>query len=170
VRWEQAAKDYQQLVTTFGEGRVLAAAEQILKADKTPLGLIGERRPGWWFGQLLEKPGTALPGPPPRFAASDVDGLKAVGSRNKTVIVTGTVSHVIEESGGGAVRYMRLYFKEAGNVSARTYGFVPTFEGRYGDRGANIVGKTIEITSDFWVQPEGILFRLTDIGQIKVVK
>jgi hypothetical protein len=66
---------------------------------------------------------------------------------------------------------MRLFFKEAGNaVSARTYGFVPTFEGRYGDRGANIVGKTIEITSDFWVQPEGILFRLTDIAQIKVLK
>lgn len=171
VRWEQAAKDYQQLVATYGEGRVLAAAEQVLKAEKTPLGLIGERRPGWWFGQLLEKPGTALPGPPPRFAASDVDGLKAVGSMTKTVVVTGTVSHVIEESGGGAVRYMRLFFKEAGNaVSARTYGFVPTFEGRYGERGANIVGKTIEITSDFWVNPDGILFRLTDIAQIKVIR
>jgi hypothetical protein len=86
-----------------------------------------------------------------RLAVSDIDGLKAAAGR--TVVATGTVSHVIEESGGGAVRYMRLFFKEAGNsVSARTYGFVPTFEGRYGDRGANIVGKTIEITSDFWVK------------------
>jgi hypothetical protein len=37
-------------------------------------------------------------------------------------------------------------YKESGTqVSARTYGFVPTFERRYGERGAGIVGKTIEV-------------------------
>ena len=168
-RWEDALAGYRELVAKYGEKSVLSAAAQVLKADKSPLGLIEHRRPGWWLGQLLEKPGLTLPGPIPRLAVSDIEGLKAAVGR--TVVATGTVSHVIEESGGGAVRYMRLFFKEAGNsVSARTYGFVPTFEGRYGDRGANIVGKTIEITSDFWVNPDGILFRLTDIAQIKVIR
>ncbi|HET9264124.1 MAG TPA: TonB family protein [Vicinamibacterales bacterium] len=168
-RWEDALAGYRELVAKYGEKNVLSAAAQVLKAEKSPLGLIEHRRPGWWLGQLLEKPGLTLPGPIRRLAVSDIDGLKAAAGR--TVVATGTVSHVIEESGGGAVRYMRLFFKEAGNsVSARTYGFVPTFEGRYGDRGANIVGKTIEITSDFWVNSDGILFRLTDIAQIKVIR
>jgi TonB family protein len=168
-RWEDALAGYRELVAKYGEKSVLSAAAQVLKAEKSPLGLIEHRRPGWWLGQLLEKPGLPLPGPIPRLAVSDIEGLKAAVGR--TVVATGTVSHVIEESGGGALRYLRVHFKEGGGlVSARIIGFVPTFEGRYGDRGANIVGKTIEVTSDFWVQPEGILLRVTDIAQIKVVK
>jgi TonB family protein len=167
-KWEQAVAGYRDLVAKYGEERVLSAAGRVLKAPRSATNLIGDRQVGYWFGQFMADPKAELPAPPRRFLASDVDGLKktGLGGLGGSVTVTGTVLEVLPPT---AVRGLRLIFKEAPGVVSGQVINTRYFEDEFGPRAAQLVGKRIEVTAVFRDTPEGIVLRILDTKQVRVV-
>jgi TonB family protein len=163
--WELGVKGYRDLVSKYGEQRVLTAASRVLKAPRSPLNLVGNRQVGYWFGRLMEDPKADLPATPRRFLASDVTGLKAANP-DSDVTVSGTVLRVLPPT---EVTGLLLIFQEAPGVVSGQVINVGDFEDAFGSRAVQLVGKRIEVTSDFWVTPEGIRLRILDAKQVRIL-
>ena len=144
--WKSVATRYDALVKAHGEAAVLKAAERVRLAPKDPaLGRIGNAEPASWIATLAGKPETPLPASPKRTSVADFEAFKA-GVKDATITVTGTVSRVTIMSGGGALEYAVLHFKESpdSRVTARIMYTSP-------ENLPDFVGKTLEITSDYWM-------------------
>lgn len=163
--WAEATKEYQELVDAHGEEAVLSAADRVRRAPKMPWGTLGDyTSPSTWFKRLLENPAAELPGPVPRLSVTDLAGLRAIGP-SKAVIATGRVSHVTTESGGGAIVYHILHFEGVSNdmVKARMTSGIARY---YGEP---LAGKVVRMTTDFFVDSDGVLFRINMANQIEVL-
>jgi hypothetical protein len=164
--WAKAASVYGQLVASYGEPAVLAAAgrlKDVAKNDRGgPRGDPESKGATFWFTTLLKDPKTPLP-VVSHFLAGSYDP-RWMG---KILEVRGTVSRVEVEK--GFPPWATIHFKESKND--RFAAFTPNSRilDSYGQNSSGLVGKPIEVWGQVedWREGTGIRFLITN--QLKVL-
>jgi hypothetical protein len=168
--WQKAFSVYTQLVSKYGEAKVLAAAGRLKDTPKDSEGKIAgdpQSQPlRVWFQALLKDSNAAIPdGQVAHFRASSYDP-RWLG---KPVIVRGTVAGVDVDT-HGLPHYATIRFKDS-----RPNGFIgfspypDMLQSSYGDNFAGLIGKTIEVQGDVQSFGEGAGVRILSLRQLAVL-
>ncbi len=168
--WQLAATSYRETTARYGEAAVSKAAARVRSAPKRSDGQIADQSGQWltqrqWFDKILENPATQIAAARKvRFDVTDADGIKGAG-KNAEVIVRGVVSAVTPSG-----NYLHIHFEKVTGDAVSAMLVSPYwFEKSYGQGARGLIGKSIEITADFWVNDGSVLLRVVNMAQIRVV-
>jgi hypothetical protein len=172
--WRSAAVSYRDLVARHGESRVIEAAQRVRQAPTNRAGLIVNQKgeashQSAWFNRILTDSTMVLPNVRSQtYSVADTGALNAL-TEGTEIIARGTVMGVSKEPGGGALVFLLLHFNETTSVQARIVQ-PGAFVNQWGEGLAGLIGKTVQITCDFYRKPNGVtILRLMQPDQLRVI-